>query len=63
MNKEDATQIIADLFQELSKKGVLIHSVHGDWIDVSNLGEGKKWLLTNVRIDVGIHRGWADEAD
>ena len=62
MNKEDATKRIADFFQELSKEGVIVHSFHGDWIDVSNW-DGKRWRLTNVRVDVGIHRGCADEAD
>ena len=63
MNKEDVTKRVYDFFQELSKEGVIVHSLHGDWIDVSNLDGGKKWLLTNVLADVGIHRGWADEDD
>lgn len=62
MNKEDATKRIADFFQELIKEGVIVHSFHGDWIDVSTL-DGKKWRLTNARVAVGIHRRWADEDD
>lgn len=62
MNKEDATKRISDFFQELSKEGVIVHSFHGDWIAASTR-EGRKFRLANVRVDVGIHRGWADEDD
>lgn len=60
MNKEDVTKRVADFFQELSREGVLVHSFQGEWLDVSNW-EGLKWRLANVRVDVGIHRGYADE--
>lgn len=57
MNREDAVKRISDFFQELSKEGVPVHSFHGEWIN----WDGKKWRLTNVRVDVDVHRGWADE--
>ena len=60
MKQEDVTKRVTDFFQELSAEGVLVHSFQGDWIDASTW-EGLKWRLTNVRMDVGIHRGWADE--
>lgn len=60
MNREDVIGRISDFFQELSKEGMIVHSFHGEWPDASNW-DGKKFRLTNARINVEIFRGCKDE--
>ena len=63
MDKYTVLERVAAFFQELSKEGAIVHSFNGDWIDISNWEDGKKFRLTNARIDVEIFRGCKDEAD
>lgn len=60
MNKYTVLERVAAFFQELSKEGAVVHSFNGDWIDASTW-EGRKFRLTNARIDVEIYRGLVDE--
>ena len=63
MDKYTVLERVAAFFQELSKEGAIVHSFNGDWTDVSNWEDGKKFRLTNARINVEIFRGCKDEAD